>query len=95
MIRASYGEMLSSATSISNASQEYKTNVDALYRIVDNLSNNWKGIDNINFANTVNGYKEDLKSLGDVVDNYAKFLSKAANIINQTQNDISNAAGRL
>jgi len=95
MIRASYAEMQSAATEISKASEEYKTNVDALYQVVDNLVNNWKGSDNVSFANTVNGYKEDLKALGDVVNSYATFLNKAAAAISATQDEVSSAAGRL
>ena len=95
MIRASYAEMQSAATEISKASGEYKSNVDSLYQIVDNLVENWKGTDNVSFANTVNGYKETLKNLGDVVDNYATFLNKAAAAISATQDEVSSAAGKL
>ncbi len=95
MIRASYAEMKTAANEISKASEEYKSNVESLYGIVDNLVNNWKGTDNVSFANTVNGYKNDLKSLGDVVNSYANFLNNAANIISSTQDDVSDAAGRL
>ena len=95
MIRASYAEMQSAGAEISKASEEYKSNVDALYQVVDNLVNNWKGADNVSFANTVNGYKEDLKALGDVVNSYAQFLNKAAQAISSTQEEVSNAAGRL
>ena len=95
MIKASYEEMQSQANEISKAAEEYTTNVDSLYAIVDNLSDNWKGTDNISFANTVNGYKNDLKSLGDVVNSYAEFLSKAASTISMTQDEISGAASRL
>ena len=95
MIRATYDEMQSQATEISKAAEDYKLNVDSLYGIIDNLSSNWQGADNVRFANTVNGYKEDLKALGDAVNSYATFPKKAANIINETQSDVSNAASRL
>lgn len=95
MIRASYAEMKSQSTKIKNAANEYKSNVDSLYAIVDNLSSNWKGTDNISYANTVNGYKNDLKLLGDIVNNYADFLSNGADIIRAAQDEISSSAGRL
>ena len=94
-IKATYAEMQSDANGISKAAEEYKTNVDSLYGIVDNLSSVWQGKDNLDFASTVNGYKEDLKSLGDVVNSYAEFLNKAASTISQTQDEISGAATRL
>ena len=95
MIRASYAEMQTAANEISKASEEYKANVDSLYGIVDNLVNNWKGTDNVSFANTVNGYKNDLKSLGDIVNSYATFLNNAARTISSTQDEISGAASKL
>ena len=95
MIRASYTEMKSQSTKIKNAANDYKSNVDSLYEIVDNLSANWKGTDNISYANTVNGYKNDLKLLGDIVNNYADFLSNGADIIRAAQDEISSSAGRL
>ncbi|MBR3661173.1 MAG: WXG100 family type VII secretion target [Bacilli bacterium] len=95
MIRANYAGMQSDANEISKAATEYKNNVDSLYQIVDNLVENWKGSDNVSFANKVNEYKGDLKALGDIVDNYASFLKKAAGAISGAQDEISSAAGKL
>ncbi|MBQ8891500.1 MAG: WXG100 family type VII secretion target [Bacilli bacterium] len=95
MIKANYAEMQSAATEISKAAEEYKTNVEGVYQIVDSLVNHWKGADNVKFANTVNDYKNDLTSLGDVVNSYGEFLNKSAQIISSTQDEISSAAGRL
>lgn len=95
MFKADYTEMKSSAVTIANSAKDYKESVDSLYQIVDNLVENWKGEDNVKFAETANGYKEDLKALGDVVDNYSTFLNKSVAVISQTQDDITSAAGRL
>ena len=95
MIKASYEDMQSAANNITKAAEEYKANVDNLYQIVDNLVNNWKGSDNVRFAETVNGYKEDLKALGDIVNSYATFLNNSARTINETQESVSSAASRL
>lgn len=95
MIKASYLEMQTAANRISDAAGEYKANIESLYKVIDNLSNDWKGTDNVKFANTVNGYKADLAALGDVVNDYAKFLVKSANLISATQDEISQGASRL
>lgn len=95
MFKADYAEMKTSAGTISNSAKEYKESVDSLYQIVDNLVENWKGEDNVKFAETANSYKEDLKALGDIVDNYSTFLNKSVAVISQTQDDITSAAGRL
>ncbi len=95
MFKADYAEMKSSAVTISKSAKDYKESVDSLYQIVDNLVENWKGEDNVKFAETVNGYKEDMKSLGDIVDDYSVFLNKAVAVISETQDEITAAAGRL
>ncbi len=93
--KANYAEMESSAGKIIFAANQYRGEVEALYRDVENLSNVWKGADNLKFVSTVNSYKEDLKALGDIVENYGQFLSKSAQIIKETQNDVTASAGRL
>lgn len=95
MIRASYEEMESAATKIGAAGGEYKTNVDALYSEVEKLKDVWDGVDNQKYVATVNSYKEDLRALGDVVEKYASFLNKTSQVIKETQEGISTAAGRL
>ena len=95
MIRATYDEMRQAANEVTRYAAEYKDNVSGLYTIVDNLVEVWKGADNIKFGETANSYKDDLISLGDVVTDYANFLEKSANLINEAQDDVSAAAGRL
>lgn len=95
MIRANYAEMQSAASQMIKASEDFKTNGDGFYRIVDSLVNSWKGADNVKFANTVNDYKGDLTSLGNVMNSYGELLNKSAQIISATQDEISDAAGRL
>ena len=50
MIRASYAEMQSAAEEITKASEEYRSNVDSLYQIVDELVN--KGVATMKILNT-------------------------------------------
>lgn len=95
MIKASYGEMKSNSDEIAKAASDYKSNVEKLYQEVDQLADVWKGTDMDQYTTTVNGYKKDMESLGVAVEGYARFLAKAANILNTTQEDVKNMAGRL
>ena len=95
MIEADYNEIHSAAKQISNAANDYNSNVRELYNIVDNLESVWKGDDNVAFINTVNSYKKDILALGTVVNNYAIFLESSATGVENTQNEISNAARKL
>jgi len=95
MIRASYSEMKSAANDITKSSEDYQANVEGLYTIVDNLTTVWKGTDNISYADTVNSYKKDMQNLGEVIKDYATFLTRSADAINEAQEDVQTAAGRL
>ena len=95
MIKANYAEMQNASNQMTKAGEDFKSNVEGYYKIVDSLVNSWKGADNVKFANTVNDYKNDLISLGDVINSYGEFLNKSAQIISATQDEISDAAGRL
>ncbi len=95
MIEADYNSIHSAAKQISNAANDYNSNVLELYNIVDNLASVWKGDDNVVFINTVNSYKRDILALGTVVNNYAIFLESSATGLENTQNEISNAARKL
>ena len=68
-LQADLGQMKQDAREISNAAKEYEDAVTQLYNIVDNLSSSWQGVDNIAFVNTVNNYKKEIQTLGQVVNN--------------------------
>ena len=95
MIKASYAEMQSSAMAIMKAAEDYQINLDSLYQIINNLSNNWQGTDNLNYINSVNEFKNDLNMLGNSLKQYGMFLNKAAIAISNIQEEVSNEAGRL
>ena len=95
ILRANYQEMAGIAGSVTNLAEQYKTCVNEVYKVVESLENDWKGTDNVTYINQVKSYQEDLNSLGVVIENYAKFLSKTAQVIENTQAEIANNAGRL
>ena len=95
ILRANYQEMAGIAGTVTNLSEQYRTCVNDVYKVVESLANDWKGTDNVTYINQVKSYQEDLNSLGVVIENYAKFLSKTAEVIQNTQEEIANNAGRL
>lgn len=94
-MKANYGDMRNNAAAITKAASDYKTNVNKLFQEVEQLSDAWKGEDNQEYVKTVSTYRQDMTTLGVAVDGYADFLRKAANTLNNTQDEIRNMAGRL
>lgn len=94
-LKADFATMRNSAASITKASEDYKTNVNKLFQEVEQLSDAWDGVDNQEYVKTVSNYRQDMINLGIAVDGYADFLRKAANTLNNTQDEIKNMAGRL
>ncbi len=95
MLRANYGDMVSSAKKISDAANNYILSLNKFYSVVDELSTVWTGSDKNQFVNTVESYKVDIANLGEIVNNYANFLITTANRLNETQSNVYNSAGRL
>lgn len=94
-ISASYTEMNAAAVNMRKAAGEYQSGIDSLYTKVDSLSEVWKGQDNLEYIEIANSYKENLKSLGDAISQYADFLEKAASYLSETQDEVQADAGRL
>lgn len=94
-IGADFQGMHAIAVNVQKASEEYVSNINKIYEIVQNLQANWQGKDNVSFAEKVFSYEEDLKNLGRALENYAIFLNEAARTMSQTQEDIASGAGRL
>lgn len=94
-IGADFQGMHNIAVNVQKSAEEYVSNINKIYEIVQNLQASWEGKDNVSFAQKVFSYEEDLKNLGKALENYAIFLNEAARTISQTQDDIASSAGRL
>ena len=93
-ISAEYSSMQAIAKNISNLANDYISNINGVYKIISDLENNWKGVDNVAYVNKANEYKEDLTALGQAINNYAMFLDQAAVTTSRTQEDIASSARR-
>lgn len=95
VLKASPEEIRAAGKSLVGNAESYLGSVKSLYETVDTLQNNWKGADNVQFANTVNGYKENINALGQVIGNYGVFLQETANSLEKLQAEIAQQASNL
>ncbi len=95
VLKASPEEIRTAGKSLVGNAESYLGSVKSLYETVDTLQNNWKGADNVQFANTVNGYKENINALGQVIGNYGVFLQETANSLEKLQAEIAQQASNL
>ena len=95
VLKATPEEIRTAGKNLVGNAESYLGSVKSLYETVDNLQTNWKGADNIQFATTVNGYKENITALGQVIGNYGVFLQDTANSLEKLQAEITEQASNL
>ena len=95
VLKATPEEIRTAGKSLVGNAESYLGSVKSLYETVDNLQANWKGADNQQFAATVNGYKENINALGQVIGNYGVFLQETANSLEKLQAEIAQQASQL
>ncbi|GKX28618.1 hypothetical protein SH1V18_10980 [Vallitalea longa] len=62
---------------------------------VDELETQWKGKGNKKFAEQIHDFKPKFDKLAEVLNSYCLFLNKAANIYQETENNVFDNANRL
>jgi WXG100 family type VII secretion target len=95
VLKATPEEIRTAGKNLVGNAESYLGSVKSLYETVDNLQANWKGSDNQQFASTVNGYKENINALGQVIGNYGVFLQETANSLEKLQAEIAQQASQL
>lgn len=95
VLKATPEEIRTAGKNLVGNAESYLGSVKSLYETVDNLQANWKGADNQQFAATVNGYKENINALGQVIGNYGVFLQETANSLEKLQAEIAQQASQL
>lgn len=89
-------EALKSASkNINDLSTQYKTQYDGLIKIVDELSKDWQGADNLAFARKVHEFDDDVKKMFDEMNEYSNFLEYSATSYTETQEDAMRRAEAL
>lgn len=95
ILKASPEEIRTAGRKLVQNAESYLASVKSLYDTVDNLAANWAGKDNLTFATTVYGYKENIDALGQVIGNYGVFLQETGNSLEKLQADIAQQASSL
>ena len=75
--------------------EEYKTNINSIFTLIDNLGNKWSGEASNQYVTTFNSYKSDLNRLGDTISNMGIALSNAAVRFDDNEDDLKTQAGNL
>lgn len=88
-------ELISAAQSIEGLAADYKTLYSQLYQKTDSMASSWQYKDNQAYINQINGFKDDLEKMKNLMDTYAQFLRKSADAYQKTQDEITNRAKQL
>lgn len=80
---------------VEEQSSLYNQEVASIYSEIDDLKNNWQGVDSDKYTEQVYSYKETIENLGRVIEQYGTFLLNTADTYTKLQEDITSNAGRL
>lgn len=94
-IKADPTEIRSAGKKVVDGGNSYLDAAKKIFDTVEGLQQNWQGVDNTNFAATVNGYRPDIDALGKAVGNYGVFMQETATSLENLQAGIADAATRL
>jgi len=88
-------ELIAAADAIENLAGDYAQNYTALFSDVSALQSAWQGKDNQRFTSQIEGFRNDFDRMRELMSEYANFLKNAAITYTNTQDAVTEAAGRL
>ena len=65
------------------------------YEAVDNMSNAWKGKDNIAFTSRISRFEAEFRQLSMLCTQYSDFLKKSARAYRETQDELASRVSSL
>ncbi len=74
---------------------DYITEINAIYRTIDELNNSWHGDAATSFNTAAKGYEEQLKKLGTKIQELGTDLGIIANAYSTYNQDVATEAGKL
>ena len=83
------------SSTISSKVDDYQGLYQKLITEVDGLATQWKGQGNQNFSEQIHNFKPKFDKLAEVLNSYCLFLNKAAQIYEETENNVAGNANRL
>ena len=88
-------QLESTAGRIESLAADYKSQYDQLYSETNAMASTWSGKDNVAFVNQIDGFKDDLAKMHNLMINYADFLRKSAKAYRDTQDNVVSEARKL
>lgn len=86
---ASYGRQ------VAGLSADYKSEINSIYKTIDDLNNCWHGETANKFNSTVKGFEAELKNLGSKIEELGNDLVSIANTYTSFNDMISEEIGKL
>ena len=81
-------QLESAAAKIEGLAADYQSQYNALYAKTDAMVSTWQGDDNVAFVNQINGFKDDLTKMYNLMNQYASFLRASAKAYRTTQEQV-------
>ncbi len=75
------------ALMVKQCATDYEMDYRKFMSQVDQLSQSWKGKDNIAFTEQIKGFQDDFVKMKNVLDEYANYLQTCAKAYQELQND--------
>lgn len=94
-IKVTPAEMTRTAGEIENLIGSYRNTYNNLCKQLKDLSVNWNGKDNRNFANKIEEFQPYFTKMENLLTEYKDFLIRSAQTYTETQDDIAGKAAAL
>ena len=83
------------ASKIEEQAADYSKLYQQLFTEVEAMGKAWQGADNIAYTTQIEGFREDLNKIKQVLDEYSSFLRQSAKVYKSTQDEVISKAKTL
>ena len=95
VIQVTPEQLITTAGKIEGLASEYKKQYEQLYSETNAMATTWSGKDHVEFVNRIDGFKDDLLKMYELMMAYADFLRKSAKAYSDAQDAVVNEARTL
>ena len=88
-------QLESCAARMDERNQDYVRQSAQIFEAVDNMSNAWKGKDNIAFTSRISRFEAEFRQLSLLCTQYSDFLKKSARAYRETQDELASRVSSL
>ena len=94
-IKVTAADLDSASGEIQRLAGEYKVQYDSLFTTIDQNLSSWTSEDKTAFITQINGFKDDFERMKELMDEYARFLTRSAEAYRETQQGVIDRAQAL